>query len=93
VCFGYPTQQQKDRPTTTRFGPEFIHFENRYHRLEEAELRRMFARLEKDFRRGGKKPPGIENAGQAFYQRKFAADFSVEMSRSVRAILRAWTGA
>ncbi len=90
VCFGYPTQQQKSRPMTTRFGPQFIHFENRYHRLGEAELRKMFARLERDFRRGSQKPPGIENAGQAFYRRKFAAEFTIEMCRSVRAMLRAW---
>jgi hypothetical protein len=33
---------------------------------------------------------GIANAGQANYLRKFSADFSVEMSRSVRAILKNW---
>jgi len=93
VCYGYPTQQQKNRPRTTRFGRQFIHFENRYHRLDAAELRKMFTRLESDFRRGGQKPAGVENAGQSMYQRKFAADFSVEMTRSVRAILRAWAEA
>ena len=35
-------------------------------------------------------PDGISNVGQAIYARKFAADFSVEMTRSVQAILRNW---
>jgi len=92
VCFGYSTRQQKDRPPTTRFGREFIVFEDRYHRLQAHELQQMFAAMEGSFRQGGEKPPGIENAGQANYMRKFAAGFSAEMSRSVRAMLRAWAG-
>jgi hypothetical protein len=38
------------------------------------------------------KPADIENFGQAVYFRKFAADYSLEMSRSVRAMLSAWLG-
>jgi len=41
----------------------------------------------------GVKLEDIENFGQALYFRKFAADYSVEMSRSVRAMLKAWQGA
>jgi len=33
---------------------------------------------------------GARNIGQLNYLRKFNADFSKEMSRSVRAILAAW---
>ena len=43
VCFGYPTAQQRDRPQTSRFGQEFVVFRDRYHRLEAAEFRSMFA--------------------------------------------------
>jgi len=93
VCFGYPTQQQKDRPLTTRFGREFVLFEDRYERLQAPALRLMFAGLEERFLQGGEKPPRVENAGQEIYLRKFAADFSVEMRRSVRAMLRVWSGA
>jgi hypothetical protein len=53
----------------------------------------MFAGLEDAFLRGGEKPPGIENAGQERYTHKFNAAFSVEMSRSVREMLRYWSGA
>jgi hypothetical protein len=33
---------------------------------------------------------GITTVGQAMYLRKFSADFSMEMRRSVRAILKEW---
>jgi FMN reductase (NADPH)/FMN reductase [NAD(P)H] len=90
VCFGYPTQQQRDRPHTTRFGPEFICFGGRYKRFSEIDLRRMFTELEEAFQKGGEKPPGVRNAGQERYSRKFGSDFAIEMSRSVRAMLRHW---
>jgi hypothetical protein len=33
---------------------------------------------------------GVANFGQAMYLRKFASDFSAEMSRSAREWLRGW---
>jgi len=90
LCFGYPTQQQKDRPLVPRFGQEFIVFRDRYKRLNEAEFVEMYADMQERFLRGGDKPAGIENVGQAVYARKFNAEFSHEMRRSVRAMLRRW---
>lgn len=91
VCFGYPTQQQKDRSYTTRFDQKFIVFENQYSRLDREDFDEMFrepeSRMSKD-----KPKDGITNFGQAMYMRKFSADFTVEMSRSVRAILKEWMG-
>lgn len=91
LVFGYPTRQQKERELTTRFDEKFIVFENQYHRLDRAEFEEMFAsqneRLPRD-----KAVDGIENFGQLMYFRKFGADFSIEMRRSVREILKAWNG-
>jgi FMN reductase (NADPH)/FMN reductase [NAD(P)H] len=87
VVFGYPTQQQKDRNLTTRFDQKFIVFENQYHRLDKENFAEMFREPEKQTTL----KDGIANYGQAVYSRKFSADFSVEMSRSVRAILKEWT--
>ena len=39
LVFGYPTQQQKDRPQTSRFPQKTIVMENGYHDLTEEELR------------------------------------------------------
>jgi nitroreductase len=87
LCFGYPTQQQKDRKLTSRFDPKFIVFENQYQRLGRQDFDEMFRESESQMT----PKDGIANFGQAAYLRKFSADFCVEMSSSVRAILKEWT--
>jgi nitroreductase len=89
LVFGYPTQQQKDRAYTTRFDEKFIMFGNQYHRLNQEEFKAMFARHQKNLPKG-KTMEGIDNVGQAMYLQKFGADFSMEMRRSVREILKTW---
>lgn len=89
LVFGYPTPEQRNRPYTKRFDEKFIVFENQYHRLSEQELHNMFAMREKKLS-SGQKQEGIANYGQAMYIRKFDSDFSREMSRSVRLILKEW---
>ena len=89
LVFGYPTRQQKDREYTHRFDEKFILFENRYHSLSQDEFKEMFAGRQKRLSKG-KSMHGITTVGQATYMRKFSADFSVEMRRSVREILKAW---
>lgn len=89
LVFGYPTQQQKEREMTTRFAEKFIVFENQYRQLAPAEFDEMFAGSESQMPKGAAMQ-GIDNFGQAVYQRKFSSDFSVEMSRSVRKWLQQW---
>lgn len=89
LVFGYPTPEQMKRPYTRRFDERFILFENQYHRLNKQDFRKMFAEQERRVSKG-KGQEGIANFGQAMYVRKFASDFSVEMSRSVRLILKEW---
>lgn len=89
LCFGYPTQQQLNRGQTTRFDRNFIIFENQYRRLSGDDFAEMFS--ERESRRPkGKAMGGIANVGQAMYLRKFSADFTLEMTRSVQAILKNW---
>jgi nitroreductase len=89
LVFGYPTRQQKDRGYTSRFDEKFIVFENRYHRLDNEEFSEMFAERQRHLSEG-RTMKDIKNVGQATYLRKFGADFSMEMRRSVREILKAW---
>jgi FMN reductase (NADPH)/FMN reductase [NAD(P)H] len=89
MVFGYPTQQQLDRPYTPRFDEKFILFENRYRQLGGEEFEEMFAERQSRLPTG-KAMEGIENVGQATYLRKFSAEFSVEMRRSVREWLKQW---
>ena len=89
LVFGYPTQQQLERPYTPRFDEKFIVFENHYRQLSKDEFTEMFA--ERQGRQPtGKAMEGIENVGQATYLRKFSTDFSMELRRSVREWLKAW---
>lgn len=89
LVFGYPTQQQKDQEYTPRFDEKFVVFENRYHRLGREEFDEMFAERQSRLPTG-KSMEGIANVGQATYLRKFNAEFSMEMRRSVREILKVW---
>lgn len=89
LVFGYPTGQQLEREYTTRFDEKFIVFENQYRKLDNNEFDEMYAEREKQMPRG-KSMQGIANYGQATYLRKFSADFTVEMTRSVRLILKEW---
>ena len=89
LVFGYPTEQQINREMTSRFDEKFILFENGYRQLAPAEFDEMFAEPESKMPRG-KAMEGIANFGQAMYLRKFASDFSVEMSRSAREWLKGW---
>ncbi|HVP56837.1 MAG TPA: nitroreductase family protein [bacterium] len=98
VCFGYPTKQQQERPLTPRFDQKFIVFENRYKRLGKDEFAEMYREREARLAAGGDHGlHGIAagaapaaNVGQLMYLRKFSADFSKEMTRSVRAMLDTW---
>jgi FMN reductase (NADPH)/FMN reductase [NAD(P)H] len=87
LVFGYPTPKQMNRPYTRRFEERFILFENQYHQLSPEELKGMFAAHERQMSKGQAKE---SNFGQAMYFRKFDSDFSREMSRSVRLILKEW---
>jgi len=86
VCFGYPTPAAATRQLTSRFPQQMIHHVDRYRRLDGEALLQAYA---------DGAPPRFagdpDNAGQRVYDRKFGADFSVEMTRSVRAAIRSWT--
>ena len=89
LVFGYPTPQQLTREYTPRFDEKFIVFENRYRQLSKIELTEMFAERQSRLPTG-KSMEGITTVGQAMYLRKFSAEFSIEMRRSVREILKVW---
>ena len=79
LVFGYPTEQQQNRPKPARCAMKHIVHENGYRDMDGAELREMFAE------RAGSK--GFNDYMAAFCQRKYMSDFAVEMSRSARAYL------
>jgi FMN reductase (NADPH)/FMN reductase [NAD(P)H] len=90
LCFGYPTRGQMRRPTTPRYDRKFIVFPDRYRRLDRSDFDEMYRNAQERFASNPDRPDGIANVGQANYVRKFSADFSKEMTRSVQVILRNW---
>jgi nitroreductase len=90
LCFGYPTKEQKEREPTLRFERKFILFENQYKRLDAMAFEEMHRKLYERIFQRRKEVESASNLGQLIYRSKFNTDFSKEMSRSVRAILKAW---
>ena len=90
LCFGHPAQQRSKLPRTGRLGQDLVVFKDRHRRLSPGELASMAAG-EGGAGAGGAGQPG-PNAGQRVFLRKFASDFSLELNRSVREMLRIWTG-
>lgn len=80
LVFGYPTEQQKKRSKPERVDMQYIVRENQYQRMDETELRQMFAE------KAGE--DGFDEWMKAFCKRKYNSDFSREMTRSVRKYLQ-----
>lgn len=90
VCFGYPTEKEKKRPLSSRYGKEFIVFRDSYKKLTEEDFSKMYGEQEEQFFGDKEDIQGLENLGQVLYFAKFNSDFSREMTRSVRAIIDHW---
>ncbi|MFX1499185.1 MAG: nitroreductase family protein [Promethearchaeota archaeon] len=85
VCFGYPKGDKEKIPLQSRFPQKFIHFINKYNRLNQGDFNEMFKGVKR-----GYNVKYAENLGQTFYFAKLAADYSKEMRRSVKVAIRDW---
>ncbi len=79
LVFGYPTQQQLERPKPPRSPMQHIVHENGYRDMDAAELKDMLS-----VKAGNK---NFEDWITAFCERKYNSDFSREMTRSVKVFL------
>lgn len=84
VCFGYPTAQQIAREKPKRFDISDIVYENRYDTKKADRMKEMIAKKQ------GLSDDEIGRWTEKFCERKWNSDFSVEMSRSSREIIRYW---
>ena len=85
LVFGYPTQQQLDRPYTPRFDEKFIFFENQYRHISNDEFNEMFAeRQGRLVKIKSLMEQGLTTVGKATYVNKFSADFSMCSRRVLR---------
>jgi FMN reductase (NADPH) len=89
LCMGYYPEEQR-RIIRPRFDKEYIVFEDEYKHLSKEDFKDMFIDREKVMAPDNK--AGAENFGQFMYARKTGADFSIEMTRSVKEMLKNWNG-
>ena len=87
LCFGRPKVQGRPTP---HYEKHVVH-RDAYRRLDEAELRDVSDDLDSLHAPRGVRE-GVANVAQDVYERKFTAEFSVEMNRSAAWWLRRWTG-
>lgn len=83
LVFGYPTQQQMERNKPQRCKLSDIVCENHYERKNAEQIKEMFSKecVNRTF----------EQWTQAFCERKYNSDFSIEMSRSVAEYAKAFS--
>jgi nitroreductase len=90
ICFGYPTPGQAARRLTPRFAREYIVHKNSYRHIDKAGLEKMMQARSEKFTEHGDRHPQAQNFGQFNYLRKFSAEFTREMTRSVRKMIASW---
>lgn len=86
LCFGYPKDKILNKALTPRFAQKYIHFKNVYKSLNNIEFEEMYKTRELKHYIGN-----ANNFGQHMYSKKFVADFTIEMTRSVRKALKQWS--
>ncbi len=83
LVFGYPTKQQRDREKPPRFKVEDVVFENTYDNSKAMDMERMLVR-----RDGRENAEDLHDWVEKFCSRKHNGEFSIEMSRSCKEMLR-----
>ena len=90
VCFGRPTVVREEARTTPRFDPEFVVFKDKYHRLTGTDFDQMMRPAAEHNLPEMPLSDAVKELGRRLYLRKFVCDFSVEMTRSAREMLKNW---
>lgn len=90
VCFGRARTSNEAVRLPPRFPKQNIIHTNRYIPLTEEMVADFERPLVERYHPNGKFPQDFKNMAQATFFRKFASDFSLELNRSVREILKNW---
>jgi len=90
ICFGYPNENYPLKKPAPRYPMEFIHYKNKYKRLNSDDFKKMYQPILEKYFSTGEFIEGAENIGQHFYLKKHSSDFMEEMNRAVRAALKNW---
>ena len=90
VVAGYSAGDYYNRRPGPRPKKEKLFFEDRYRRLADAELTDLYEPVVRRYFKGGGFSSGAENYGIDLFERKYSADYAAEMTRSVKAAMKAW---
>ncbi len=88
IVFGYPTDQQLQRPKPKRFDVSYLTHENQYHALDKEQHQKMIMTRNKQM--------NLDHVDATayykdYYHRKYMADFTKEMNRSVSIMIKQFT--
>lgn len=89
LCLGYYPEGLKLTPKP-RFDQKYVVFNEEYKNLSSDEIKDMYSSLSSRFSSENKYE--AENYAQMHYAFKTGADFSTEMTRSMREIIKLWNG-
>ena len=90
VCFGRPASPDVARRRVPRFDRRFIVHTDRYQPITQAGAEEMLKLFAAQSGAPRQLSGEAQNFGQENYLRKFSAQFSIEMSRSVNEMLKNW---
>ncbi len=90
VVAGYSRGDYYNRRPTPKVNKEKLFFKDTYQRLGSEELADLYEPVEKRYYKDGNFESGGENYGQDLFIRKYTADYAAEMTRSVKAAMKAW---
>ncbi len=85
LCFGYPTEQQKNREKPARIAMEYVVHENRYDTGKISDAEQVF-----EAQCHGLTGEAFSDWVRRFCKRKWNSEFSVEMTRSCKEIIKSW---
>ena len=89
LCLGYYPEGFSQSPRE-RFDKKYVVFKDEYKRLSGNEIKDMYKNLDAKF--NPKSKYNAKNYAQMHYAFKTGADFSKEMARSIREVLKIWNG-
>ncbi len=90
LCFGYYKESKREQKLTSRFPQKYIHFKDKYERIDSEGFENMFMELMKERFKSGKLKGNAQNLGQHYYLMKTGSSFAEEMRRSVKVAISDW---
>lgn len=90
VCFGRPAVEKAEKRLVPRYDRRFVVYKDTYHRLSPDEFNEMMQPTATHNFPDLPLAEAVKTLGEKTYFRKFASEFSAEMTRSAREMIKNW---